>query len=153
DREPPISPTDLEDMARDLDLDLDRFARDLADDELRARVAEDLTDGRGNGVTGTPTLFVDGIRYDGAWDYHSLLEALERPIAARVHGGGGVSASLPTSAGLVLVLTAMFAILCANTPLAPLYDRIMGTPVGVGPLGRMLVLSVRDWCSEGLLAL
>ena len=152
-REPPIGEQELFDLARDIPLDVDRFARDLASDEVRARVAEDLAGGRENGVTGTPTLFVDGIRYDGAWDFHSMLEALERPVAARVHRSARVFASLPTSAGLVLLATAALALLCANTALAPLYHRVMDARVGVGPIDRLLSLTVRDWFSEGLLAI
>jgi NhaA family Na+:H+ antiporter len=152
DREPPISAPDLVDLARAIGLDVARFARDLESDEVRARVEQDLADGRQNGVTGTPTLFVDGIRYDGAWDYHSMLEALERPVAVRVHRSARVFASLPTSAGLVLLVTAVLAIVCANTPIAPLYERVMSSYVAVGPIGGASSLTVRDWCSEGLLA-
>ena len=106
---------------------------------------------RNNGVTGTPTLFVDGIRYDGAWDYHSMLESLERPVAARVQRSARVFASLPTSAGLVLLVTALLAILCANTALAPYYEAVMNAHFGVGAAGSMLSLTMRDWLSEGLL--
>ena len=74
-------------------LDPARFERDLDSGEARARVERALAGGRENGVTGTPTLFVDGIRYYGAWDYHSMLEALERPVAARVHRSARVFAS------------------------------------------------------------
>src|SRR5262245_25102187 len=80
-----IGPAELIELARDAGLDLERFEQELASEAVSARVMSDLEEGRKNGVTGAPTLFVDGIRYDGAWDYHALLEALERPIAARVH--------------------------------------------------------------------
>jgi NhaA family Na+:H+ antiporter len=152
-REPPISADDLVQLARALGLDLDRFRRDLDDPALIARVEEDLAGGRENGVTGTPTLFIDGFRYDGAWDYHSMLEVLERPLAARVRRRARVFASLPTSAGLVLLIAAVIAVLCANTPLAPLYERLMNAPVGIGPVGTLLALDVREWFSEGLLSI
>ena len=152
DHEPSISAADILEMARGLELDVDRFERDLEDPAVRARVEEDLADGRENGVTSTPTLFVDGIRYDGAWDYHSMLEALDRPLAARLQRSARVFASLPTSAGLVLLITAALALVCANTPLSALYDGLMDTHVGIGPIGRILSLTVRDWLSEGLLA-
>jgi Na+:H+ antiporter, NhaA family len=152
-REPPIARADLLGLARALGLDADRFARDLDDEGVRARVARDVEGGRENGVTGTPTLFVDGVRYDGAWDYHSMLEALERPVAARVHRSARVFASLPTSAGLVLVFAALLALLCANSPLAGVYERVMGASIGVGPTRHPLALTVREWFSEGLLAI
>jgi hypothetical protein len=65
-------------------LDTKRFERDLDDPKLQKRVQEDLADGRRNGVRATPTIFIDGIRCDGAWDFYSMLEALKPPIAAQV---------------------------------------------------------------------
>ena len=105
-REPPITEDVLFEFARELGLDIDRFAADMRGDETRKRVADDLEEGRASGVTGTPTLFVDGVRYDGAWDFYSLLEAPERPVAARLKQAGRVFASLPASGGLVLLLAA-----------------------------------------------
>jgi NhaA family Na+:H+ antiporter len=152
DRDPPFGTQELVSIARELGLDVARFERDLDDPALLGRIEEDLSDGRKNGVTGTPTLFVDDLRYDGAWDFQSMLEGLERPIAARVHRTARVFASLPTSAGLVLLVAAVLGVLCANTPLAAIYERLMSAHVGVGPVGDMLLLTVRDWLSEGLLA-
>jgi NhaA family Na+:H+ antiporter len=149
----PIGREELFALARSIGLDVDRFARDLESTEVRAPMEADLADGRANGVTGTPTIFVDGVRYDGAWDYHSMLEALERPVAARVHRSARVFASLPTSAGLVLLIAAAFAIVCANTPIAPYYDRLMNSRFGIGPEGSMLSLTVRGWFAEGLLTI
>ncbi len=82
-REPPLDRTILMQISASLGLDLERFERDLDDPELRRRVEEDLADGRRNGVAATPTIFVDGTRYDGAWDFYSMLEALERPVGAK----------------------------------------------------------------------
>jgi NhaA family Na+:H+ antiporter len=147
----PITERVLLDFARDLGLDTDRFAADMHGDEARRRVEEDLEEGRSHGVTGTPTLFVDGIRYDGAWDFYSMLEALERPIAARVKRAGRVFASLPASGGLVLLLAAAAAIACANSPLGDAYRAAIASPLVVGS-PKWLSMSVGQWCSEGLLA-
>ena len=132
---------------------MDRFERDLADEAAPAKVAEDLADGRRNGVTVTPTIFVDGQRYDGAWDFYSMLEALERPVAARVQRTARAFASLPASAGLVLLLAAAAALVCANTPLGGGLQQIVGAQFGVGGAAGALSLSVADWCSEGLLTI
>ncbi|HEY8091134.1 MAG TPA: Na+/H+ antiporter NhaA [Polyangiaceae bacterium] len=150
DHELPIGRTELLQLAGAVGLDRSRFEADLDSEAVRARVERDVEDGGENGVTGTPTLFVDGLRYDGAWDYHSMLEALERPVAARVHRSARAFASLPTSAGLILLLTALLAILCANTPLAPLYQGAMSAHLGIGPVGSLLSLTTREWLSEGL---
>jgi NhaA family Na+:H+ antiporter len=148
----PVGRAELIEIATATGLDVERFVRDLAAPELGARVADDLAGGRDNAVTGTPTLFIDGVRYDGAWDYHSMLEALERPIAARVRRSARVFASLPTSAGLVLLFAAVVAMICANTPIAPWYERVMSADLGVGPVGDSIHLTTREWLAEGLLS-
>ena len=150
-REPPMTERVLLDFARELGLDMDRFTADLRGDEARRSVEEDLEEGRANGVTGTPTFFVDGARYDGAWDFYSLLEALERPVGARVKQAGRVFASLPASGGLVLLLAAAAALVCANSPIGDAYRALIGAPLVLGSQ-RWLSMTVGQWCSEGLLA-
>jgi NhaA family Na+:H+ antiporter len=152
DSEGPVTLGRVVEFAGSLGLDMARFTADLDSEAVRARVDEDLADGRRNGVTGTPTLFVDGIRYDGAWDFHSMLEGLERPVAARVQRSARVFASLPASGGLVLLLSAVLALVCANTPLRAGYQTLMHTPFSIGP-GGGLTLTMGRWCSEGLLTL
>ena len=151
-QEPPRGEKEVFDIAGELGLDIERFRRDVESDGTKQRIDEDLTDGRRNGVTGTPTLFVDGIRYDGAWDFYSMLEALERPVAARLQRSARVFASLPASGGFVLILAAAAALLCANTPLAPYYRLFIESSFSIGPPGGALTLTVGAWFSEGLLA-
>ncbi len=151
-QEDPLSEKDARGFARDLGLDMARFERDLESEESRRRVEDDLVGGKRNGVTGTPTLFIDGQRYDGAWDFYSLLEAMERPVAVQVQRSARVFASLPASGGLILILAAAAALVCANTSLAPWYRIFIDSSFNIGPPGRALSLTVGDWFSEGLLA-
>src|SRR5215510_15805706 len=62
DRTLPIGKAELIEMARAIGLDIDEFERDLQSDEVRRRVERDQREGHRNRVTGTPTLFVDGVR-------------------------------------------------------------------------------------------
>jgi NhaA family Na+:H+ antiporter len=139
--EPPLSEEQVFDAVRDMGLDVERFAVDTAGDEGLER------------VSGTPTIFVKGERYDGAWDFHSMLEALELPVASRVQRSARAFASLPASGGLVLVLAALVALVCANTGLEPLYRVLTGSDFAVGPPGHEITLTVAEWFSEGLLAI
>jgi NhaA family Na+:H+ antiporter len=150
--EPPIGEERLFAIAESLGLDLDRLRKDLNAEAARLRVADDLADGRRNGVTGTPTIFINGLRYDGAWDFYSMLEALEIPAAVRLQRSARVFASLPAAGGLVLLLAAAAALVCANTALAPYYRLFVESSFDIGPPGRQLSLTVGGWFSEGLLA-
>lgn len=151
--EPPFSEEHILDMAREAGLDMARLERDLADPQTQANVEADIAEGRGRGVSGTPTIFVDGVRYDGAWDFYSLADAFEQPVSERIRRSAHAFANLPASGGFVLLLAAALAIVCANTPLAGFYHALMGSSFGIGPPDTPLSLTVGDWFSEGLLAI
>ncbi len=150
---PPIGEADLTGFAESLGLDMARFRDDLASEGAGRRIARDRADGVRNGVTGTPTFFVNGLRYDGAWDFYSILEALELPAAARLQHSARAFASLPAAGGLILLLAAAAALVAANTPLAPFYRLFIEWGFAVGPIGHQLALPVGGWLSEGLLAI
>jgi protein-disulfide isomerase len=72
---------DLIIRAQALDLDIDRFEYELAHGVHAGRVQEDLLGGVRSGVQGTPTFFVDSVRYDGPPTYDALLETLQTALA------------------------------------------------------------------------
>jgi NhaA family Na+:H+ antiporter len=152
DEKPPFGATRIRELARELGLDMDMFERDLEAAPTRARIDDDLADAAHNGVTGTPTIFVDGARYDGAWDFYSLANAFERPVSERIRRSAHAFASLPASGGLVLLIAAGLALVCANSPLAGYYHAFIDAPFGIGPAGSALSLTIGAWFSEGLLA-
>jgi len=59
-------------------LDMDRFARDIESEAVAMRVKEDFLSGARSGVNGTPTFFVNGVRYDGSWEPEPFLAVLGR---------------------------------------------------------------------------
>jgi protein-disulfide isomerase len=56
--------------------------REVIDDLHFERIREDFKSGIRSGVNGTPTLFINGSRYDGPRDFDSM-------IAALANAGGG----------------------------------------------------------------
>jgi protein-disulfide isomerase len=71
-----LEAADLRTYAERLDLDLERFEADISDPATKARVERDLESGEHSGVDGTPSLFIDGLRYRGPRDTDSLGNAL-----------------------------------------------------------------------------
>lgn len=65
--------------ARELGLDMDRFAKDLDDPATAARVAKDQTDGTRAGVTGTPTFFVNGRKVS---TFREMTAAIDAALAS-----------------------------------------------------------------------
>jgi NhaA family Na+:H+ antiporter len=152
DEKPPFGEARIREIARELGLDMARFERDVDAQETLTRVEDDVDEARRNGVHGTPTIFVDGMRYDGAWDFFSMADAFEQPVSERISRSARAFASLPASGGLVLLIAAALALICANSPLAGYYHTFISSSFGIGPPGSVLSLTIGDWCSEGLLA-
>jgi protein-disulfide isomerase len=67
---------DLRAYAQRIGLDLERFDKELAEHVHAPRVREDFMSGVRSGVNGTPTFFINGARYDDAYDVETLLAAL-----------------------------------------------------------------------------
>jgi len=64
--------------AEKLSLDIDQFTKDMNSDEVAKKVQADITGGIKSGVNGTPTFFINGVRFDGSHKLDSLLEAIEK---------------------------------------------------------------------------
>ena len=73
--------------AKTLGIDPARAAESLSDGRFEPRVREDFASGVRSGVNGTPTFFINGLRYEGGAD--TLLDALmEATIDAPLKSGG-----------------------------------------------------------------
>jgi protein-disulfide isomerase len=77
---------DLVRYARDLGLDVEAFIADLRRHAGAARIAEDVDSADVATVSGTPTFFVNGIRYYGSLDLAGLTEAVRAAKARAVIG-------------------------------------------------------------------
>jgi protein-disulfide isomerase len=76
-RQTALEDQDLRRYAAELDLDLVRFERDRESAGVLGRVGRDVESGLASGqVTGTPTLFIDGVVHRGGYDAAQLLEVL-----------------------------------------------------------------------------
>ena len=64
--------------ARGLDLDVQAFNSELMQHVHVPRIREDFVSGVRSGVNGTPAFYINGVRHDGAWDFETLLAAVDR---------------------------------------------------------------------------
>jgi Na+/H+ antiporter NhaA len=71
-----LSPKDLGHYAEELGLDMDRFWDELRRHVYAARVAEDVSTADESGVSGTPSFFINGRRYQSAYDIDTLTAAV-----------------------------------------------------------------------------
>lgn len=75
-----IDRPDLEAKAEKLGLDMEKFRKALDGGEFAARVKEDFAMGQRSGVGGTPTIFVNGRKYQGPRTGKQMVELIDREI-------------------------------------------------------------------------
>src|SRR5271157_6553775 len=85
----------------------------------RARVDADEESARASGALITPTFFINGRRYDGPWDESAFADAMLGTLGHRVRSAALDFVSWGPSAGVLLLLATVFAVIVANTPLGP----------------------------------
>jgi protein-disulfide isomerase len=67
---------DLLGYADRIGLDVERLERELEEHVHAARVHDDFMSGVRSGVNGTPSFYVNGVRYDDSYDLDTMLAAL-----------------------------------------------------------------------------
>jgi protein-disulfide isomerase len=67
-----------------LGLDVERFAREMAEGTYAPIVRQHFLSGVRSGVNGTPTFFINGVRHDDSWDLPVLTAAIERALHSMV---------------------------------------------------------------------
>src|SRR5437899_3452079 len=70
----------LEKYAEDLGLNLAKFKNEMSSHIHAGPIREDFLSGIHSGVNGTPTFYINGIRYNDSWDLETLLETLRSAI-------------------------------------------------------------------------
>jgi protein-disulfide isomerase len=73
-------------MAKDLKLDSARLERDMESKEIHDILAKDLKDGNDAGVEGTPTIFINGQRYNGRIELGLLRPVVDGELKKSVNG-------------------------------------------------------------------
>ena len=141
----------LVDAAAALGLDRQRFARELDEHVHAKRVRADRDHAQASGAHVTPTFFIDGRRYDGPWDDESVLETMRRPLGRRVRQLAEDFAGLSASAGLLMLIGAVVALVWANSPWATSYTALWNTELAVRLGGFVLPLSLHQWINDGLI--
>lgn len=93
---------DLRRYARRIGLDVEKFAHDMAENSFRKQIEADYQRSvLEEHVTGTPTIYINEIRYSGPTDFESLLAAIKQAdvhdrirLPETVHGLRGILGKL-----------------------------------------------------------
>jgi protein-disulfide isomerase len=73
---------DVQQYALKIGLEIYRFESDMSGERFAKRVREDFRGGVRSGVNGTPTFFINDVRYNGQHTFDEMLAALENAAPA-----------------------------------------------------------------------
>jgi len=150
---PGFRPGDLEGIARRHEVSFG----DALDEDVRraaqARIDADVASARRMGVSSTPTFFINGRRYLGAWDETAMAESMTASLGHRVHTAMLEFASWAPSSGLLLLLMAVLAVVATNSPLGEQFTAFWELPASIGIGTSILSLPLVDWVNHGLLTI
>lgn len=76
----------FEGFARQIGLDLDRFHRDMASQQVTDRIMQDKADGEKAGVQGTPTIFINGKKFEPTGEtFQDVANQFRRELDGRLN--------------------------------------------------------------------
>jgi NhaA family Na+:H+ antiporter len=150
-RGPAFAPGEMEAIARQLDLP-EIGDNAVAWENALRRVEADAHSARASGARGTPTFFINGRRYEGAWDEASLAEALQNSLSHRMQTATLSFARWAPSTGLMLAVTSILAVVLSNTMFGPAFESWWHMPVGFAAGDREFSLPLLEWINSGLLS-
>lgn len=73
-----LSDAHLVEYAKAIGLDIDLLDREMKAGAYTKRIEEDLDSGDSSGLEGTPTFYINGVYYDGAYNVDAFQQALEQ---------------------------------------------------------------------------
>ncbi len=139
--------------AEEIGLDKDRFCEDLENRIYADKVQKDFDSGIRSGVNGTPTFFLNGERYDGAWDTESLLELVEKPLGMRVRLLTQNFARQAASGGIVLLICTIIALVWRNSGFGESYVHFWEAELAINLGPWELSESLLHWINDGLMVI
>jgi protein-disulfide isomerase len=83
DNQPSLSLPMLFELAEALDLSAKGLSESLETHEFLPKIRNDFLGGVKNGVNGTPTFFINGVRHEGSYEYEDLADAIETQLAGQ----------------------------------------------------------------------
>jgi NhaA family Na+:H+ antiporter len=149
----PLDRAGLVRCGAELGLDAEQFERDLDEHTYAGRVREDFLSGVRSGANGTPAFYLNGERYDGAWDLDSLAAEIQKPLGVRVRLAFRQFARIQASGGILLLLATVLALAWANSPWSDSYFHLWESYFSISLGDLVLKESLLHWVNDGLMVI
>jgi len=119
--------------------------------QAQVRVDEDIASARASGAAVSPTFYINGRRYEGAWDESTLAEAMLGSLGHRMHSAAVDFVRWAPSTGVLLLLATLVAVMLTNSPLGSAFEAVWRTPIGLVTGEAVFQMPLRDWINDCLL--
>ncbi|HWL10396.1 MAG TPA: Na+/H+ antiporter NhaA, partial [Planctomicrobium sp.] len=119
----------------------------------KARVQEDIQSAQLSEVPATPSFFINGRRYDGAWDESSLADAMLGTLGHRIQSAAFEFVRWGPSSGFLLGLATLIALILSNSFLGPSVAAGWETSFGLRWGTQEFTHSLLHWVNHGLLTI
>lgn len=149
---PILEPQDLDGIASAFELPSLDHAEPVQREVAERRVREDARSAAASGASLAPTFFINNRRYEGPWDESSLSDALLGSLGFRARTATLDFVRWGPSAGIVLLLMSVLAVVLANSSMGPAFEALWRTPLRIGLGERVFDLPLSTWINDGLLS-
>lgn len=147
---PNFSDGELDEIAAEFGLSKDD-AEDL--EKAEAKVRSDRRSAIRGGARVTPSFFINGRLYEGAWDEQALSEAMIGSLGHRIHSATLDFVRWGPSTGLLLLIMTLAAVIIVNSPLGPAFEAFWKTELSIGFGEAAFKLTALTWINDALLTL
>lgn len=151
-RGPAFAPGEIDRIAVESGLPPPEEAPGPARRAAQQRVQDDIESARRSGAFVTPTFFINNRRYEGAWDESALGEAMLGSLGHRLHTATLDFVRWGPSAGFLLLLMSLLAVVIANSPAGEAFASWLDVSFGLQLGATRFALPLLDWINHGLLS-
>jgi NhaA family Na+:H+ antiporter len=152
-RGPYAGPREFAAVTAELGLPVDEPARADAWHRAKEKVERDMQSARVSGARVSPTFFINGRRYEGAWDETALTEALLGSLGHRVQTAALDFARWAPSTGLLLLVMTAAAIGLTNSEWSGGFTALWESQAGFMLGDWAFQMPLRAWINDGLLTI
>lgn len=153
-RSPTLTEDDLRTVAAELQLEKENPERAAEEARLaRERVEADTASSDASGVRVTPTFYINGRKYEGLWDSSEFEDAILGSLGHRVRAAALDFARWAPSAGLLLLLASVVAVILTNTAMGPAFQELWQSRLGFVAGDWSFTLPLLRWVNDGLLTI
>ncbi|MDE0772239.1 MAG: Na+/H+ antiporter NhaA [Salibacteraceae bacterium] len=136
-----------------LKLDLEKFKKDFHSDYIVKRLEDDINLAKSRGVALAPSIAINDYLYEGAWDEHALIEAIENANTKPVTNAMQSFLHWGASAAVMLLLAAIAALVFANIGFIEQYEFLRHFKLGFLAGSNSFILPIEVWINDGLMAI